>query len=120
MQLVRLRDPENMNLLGLLLGGFFENRLRDPKLARRVKRLSGELCLHAGPLWATLRFDGQGVEIARGPSEGARASVEGEMSTLLAVVTGGQMVWPVLSRQLRIGGDLLFLAQLLPVLAARG
>ena len=125
MELVRLRDPENMNVLGLLLEGFLRNVLQDAALAQRAKRLSGNVCLRAGTMWATLCFDGAGVEIVRGKTAQRRAAVEGEMHELLGLVTGGvrgmvTAVAPLLRRRLRLGGDLLFLLRMLPILTAGG
>ena len=119
MELVRVRDPENMNLFGLLLAGYFQSRLASPALMRRARKLSGDLCLRAGPLWATLRFDGDGIEVIRGRTGSARATVQGEMHTLLGVVTGQGMVRPFLRRQVRIAGDPLFLLKMMPLLISR-
>ena len=125
MELVRLRDPEDMNVLGLLLDGFLRNVLQDQALQKRAQRLEGNVCLRAGTMWATLCFDGQGVEIVRGRTARQRASVQGEMHDLLGLVTGGVRgmvgaVVPLLRRRLRIGGDPLFLLRMLPILTAGG
>ncbi len=118
MELVRLREPEKMNLLGLLLQGFFRQALERPFLQRYVRRMSGNVCLRAGPLWATLQFDGQGIEIVRGRCAQCGATVQGEMHALLSLVTGEAVLTPFLRREVSIGGNPLMLAKMLPLLAA--
>lgn len=119
---VRLDDPTNMNVLGLLLAGFLQHVLQDASLERRARQLRGNVCLRAGAMWTTLCFDGRGVEVVRGKSASCRAVVEGEMHDLLHLVTGGGLrglasaVGPFLRRRLRVKGDLLFLARMLPIL----
>lgn len=120
MDYVRLREPEQMNVLGLLMAGYLESALQDTALRGLVGRLGGGLSIRAGKMWTTLLFDGGGVEIVRGRDEAARASVEGEMDVLLGVVTGGPLVLPVLSGKVRMGGNLLLLLRLLPLLTAGG
>lgn len=115
-----------MNVLGLLLHGFLVAVLQEPKLIARVEKLQGNVCLRAGTMWATLCFDGRGVEIVRGRTAERRAAVEGDMPALLQMVTGQGirglvgMVPPVLRRRVRLSGDLLFLLRLLPVLTGGG
>ncbi len=116
---VRLREPETMNLLGLLMHGLLEHALSDPARARRAEALTGEVWVRAGPMWATLCFDEQGIEIVRGKTERRRASVGGEMDALLGVVAGHGVVGPVLAGRIGIGGNPFFLLKLLPVLIAR-
>jgi hypothetical protein len=122
MDLVRLDDPTNMNVLGLLLGGFLQHVLQDTTLAERARRLRGNVCLKAGSMWTTLCFDGRGVEVVRGKTASCKAVVEGEMHDLLRLVTGGGVrgmataVGPFLRRRLRVRGDLLFLLRMMPIL----
>lgn len=122
MDLVRLDDPANMNVLGLLLGGFLEHVLRDPSLERRARGLRGNVCLRAGRMWATLCFDGHGVEVVRGKTASCKVVVEGPMHELLGVVTASGLLdmmssLPALLRgELRLRGDLLFLLRLMPIL----
>jgi hypothetical protein len=126
MELVRLNEPKNMNVLGLLLHGFLQNVLQDPKLAKRAQRLTGNVSLRAGTMWATLCFDGQGIEVVRGRTAKRRASVEGDMHALVGMVTGRGvrgmvgMLPPLVRGRVRIAGDPLFLLRMLPILTAGG
>ena len=117
---VRLREPETMNLLGLLMRGLLEHALEDPARAARAAALSGDVWVRAGTMWTTLRFDDEGIEIVRGKTERRRASVGGEMDAMLGVVTGGGVVGPVLTGRVGIGGNPLFLLRMLPVIRALG
>jgi ubiquinone biosynthesis protein UbiJ len=122
MDLVRLRDPETMHVLGLLLQSYLQGAVAAPGRAERLRRLRGDLWLRAGSMWVTLRFDGQGVEVIKGRSEQRRAAVEGEMSTLVGLVAGRGLVerakaLPAMARgQLRVAGDPRFLLGLAPLL----
>ena len=75
MDTVRIKDPEDMNVLGLLMKGFLSNALAEPTLEKRAKGMSGNVHLGAGKMWATLCFDGEGIEIVRGKTEASKASV---------------------------------------------
>ena len=116
MDTVRMKDPEQMNVLGLLMQGFLRSVLEDPAQLQRAKNMSGNVWLRAGPMWTTLCFDGEGIEVVRGKTEERRASVEGEMDTLLGVVTGAGMVGPFLAGKIKIGGNPFFLLKMLPIL----
>jgi hypothetical protein len=118
MDLVRLRNPREMNVLGLLMNGFLGAALRNPSLAARARSMRGDVWLRAGKMWTTLSFDGNGIEIVRGRTETRRAEVGGEMDTLLGVVTGAGMVGPFLAGKIRIGGTPLFLLRMLPILTS--
>jgi len=120
MDQVRLRDPEKMNVLGLLMHGFLRNALANEKLAARAKSMSGNVWLQAGPMWVTLCFDGQGIELVRGKTEQRKAMVGGEMDVLLGVVTGAGMVGPFLAGKIKIGGNPFFLLKMLPILTSAG
>jgi len=120
MDLVRLRDPEKMNVLGLLMHGFLRNALSDERLAARARAMSGEVWLNAGLMWTTLVFDGQGIEIVRGKTQERTAMVGGEMDVLLGVVTGAGMVGPFLAGKIKIGGNPFFLLRMLPILTSGG
>ncbi len=117
MTLVRVRDPENMNVLGLLMAGFLDSALADERLAKRAAAMKGNVCIQAGRMWITLCFDGAGIEVTRGRTDKHRATVRGEMDALIGVVTGAGMVAPVLAGKIRIGGNPLFLLRMLPILS---
>jgi hypothetical protein len=126
MDLVRLRDPETMHVLGLLLQGYLKGALSAPGRAARLQRLRGDLWLRAGSMWVTLRFDGQTVEIVKGRSEQRRAAIEGEMITLVSLVASrGLLEWvralpAMASGRMRVAGDPRFLLRLAPLLLNHG
>jgi ubiquinone biosynthesis protein UbiJ len=126
MDLVRLRDPETMHVLGLLLQGYLRGALADAGRAARLQRLHGDLWLRAGSMWVTLRFDGQTVEILKGRSAQRRAAIEGEMATLVSlVVSRGLRDWaralPAMATgRMRVAGDPRFLLLLAPLLLSQG
>ena len=118
MSAVKIDDPARMNVLGLLMQGFLTAVLADPAQLARAQKMSGDVWLRAGLMWCTLRFDGEGIQVFRGKTDGRKASVEGEMDTLLGVVTGAGVVGPFLAGKIKIGGNPFFLLKMLPILTA--
>ncbi|MCC6521162.1 MAG: hypothetical protein IT373_00740 [Polyangiaceae bacterium] len=116
--LVRLHEPERMNLLGLLMRGLLTANLEDPGLRARALALRGSIDVRAGDMHVTLRFAPEGVHIAADGTS-ANARVSGDMKSLLGVVTGAGMIGPVLRGRVRIGGNPLLLLRVLPLIRAR-
>jgi hypothetical protein len=113
---VIIEDPEHMSILGLLMRGLLETNLARPANAARAARLDGDVAVRAGSMGVTLRFGGGRVVILRDPGSKPRARVQGDMASLLTLVTGGGMAAPVLSRRVRVGGNLLMLLKMLPLI----
>ncbi|MBI4952232.1 MAG: SCP2 sterol-binding domain-containing protein [Myxococcales bacterium] len=116
--LVRLHEPERMNLLGLLMRGLLSANLEDPGLRARALALRGSIDVRAGDMHVTLRFAAEGVHIAADGTS-ANARVSGDMKSLLGVVTGAGMIGPVLRGRVRIGGNPFLLLRVLPLIRAR-
>ncbi len=117
-QIVTVKDPENMNLLGLLMKGFFENRLQNETVARKARDLHGAYHITAGQMDVTLVFEEGSIAIEKGRSRTPLASIKGPMDSLLGMITGKGYIWPVMSFKVRIGGNPLALLPLLPVMIA--
>lgn len=104
MERVEIEKPRRMNLLGLMLGDVLER-----SMARRgpdgMAGLSGDVVVRAGRMAITLHFGEGRVLVKRGAEESARARLSGSLNTLLEMALGGGMVWPLLTRRLRIGGN---------------
>lgn len=115
---VRIDDPEHMNILGLLMAGLLKQTLAAAGNAKRAGRMKGDVFVKAGGMGVSLRFDGQGIVILKGPTDRPRARVGGGMEDLLSMVTGGGFVGPVLSGKVRIGGNPFFLLKMLPLIQA--
>jgi hypothetical protein len=100
---VRIENPERMNLMGLLMRGLLETSL---------KTAAGQ----SGTMGVTLSFTESEVVLRSDASGKPRASVRGEMKPLLEMVAGGSLVGPVLRRKVKVGGNLLMLLRLLPLI----
>ena len=114
--------PEQMNLLGLLLRGYLEQRLEDPGLARRAQRLRGSFGVQAGAMAITLTFSTQGVTISRNLAPGTRARIVGPLGEMVRLVTAGGSVaalGAVIAGRVSIGGNPLALLGLLPLMTGR-
>ncbi|MBZ0136295.1 MAG: SCP2 sterol-binding domain-containing protein [Planctomycetes bacterium] len=115
---VHIETPERMNLMGLLMRGLLEAALRDNRVRRRARRLRGDVRIVAGTMSVTLRFTKEQILLLANVTTPARATVRGEMKPLLEVVAGESLVRPVLSRKVRVGGNLLLLLRMLPLIRA--
>lgn len=121
--LVTVDQPEQMNLLGLLIKGFLEQRLDSPKLARKAKRLRGDFGLQAGAMAITLGFTPQGVVIKKGMAKKTRARIMGPMGEMVELVSGGggliASMIAVLEGRISIRGNPFALVGLLPIMTGK-
>ncbi len=121
--LVIVDQPEQMNLLGLLIKGFVEQKLQSPKLARKASRLRGDFGLRAGSMAITLSFSPQGVVIRKGIAKRTRARISGEMGEMVELVSGGggliSSAIAVLEGRVTIGGNPFALLGLLPIMLGK-
>jgi len=113
---VRVEDPERMNLMGLLMRGLLETSLKSAAGQRAARKLRGDVRVNAGTMGVTLSFTENEIVLRGGESGKPRAYVRGEMKPLLEMVAGGSLVGPVLRRKVKVGGNLLMLLRLLPLI----
>ena len=107
-----------MNLMGLLMRGLLEAALRNDRIRRRARKLRGDVRIVAGTMSVTLRFTKEQIVLLTDTSMPPRATVRGGMKPLLELVAGEGLVRPVLSRKVRVGGNLLLLLRMLPLIRA--
>jgi hypothetical protein len=115
---VEVDKPESMNLLGLLMKGLLQDNLAVEANARRAEGLRGDVQVQAAGMIVTLRFGPGVVSILAGAAGPARARVRGGMEDLLGMVTGAGLIGPVLAGRVRVGGNLLLLLRMLPLIKA--
>jgi hypothetical protein len=116
---VEIDAPARANLMVLLMHGILERNLQIPDKAARARRLRGDIRVKAGRMTATLSFHGGGVILYSGVRERRpRASVRGDMVTLLGVVTGHGVVVPFLRGRVGIGGNPFVLLSVLPLITS--
>lgn len=118
MQVV-LENPETMNLLGLILKVILERNLQEGMIADLVANTRGNLALGAGPMKATLKFEGERVVVQRDWREPSRAKVAASLDTFLAIGLGKYPILPFLLGRISLGGNLLWLLKLMPVFQVR-
>jgi hypothetical protein len=115
---VAIENPETANLLGLILQSLIEGNLADPRKAARARKIRGTVLVQAGAMRVSLHCQEGRFTIARGHADGeaARARVRGNLEAFLEIALGGNMVGPVLRGEVKVGGNLLMLLKLLPLL----
>ena len=116
---VELVDPESMNLLGLLMKGLLERNMAKHAIRSKVESLRGDIAVTAGKMTVTLRFKEGGLTILRDAPESPLAWVRGGMTSLLGLVTGNGMIFPVLTGKIRFGGNPFVLLQMLPLIQSK-
>jgi hypothetical protein len=112
---VVMENAESMNLLGLMMKVIIERNLEQGMMADLVRNTRGHLALGAGPMKATLQFEGERVKIVRDWLEPARAKCAASLDTFLGIGLGGNPIVPFLLGKISLGGNLLWLLKLMPV-----
>jgi hypothetical protein len=116
---VRVEDPERMNLMGLLMRGLLESSLKTERGRRAAQKLRGDVRVNAGAMGVTLSFTPEEIVLRANESGRTRAHVRGDMKPLLELVAGGSLFAPVLLGRIRVGGNLLMLLRLLPLIRSK-
>jgi hypothetical protein len=117
---VVFKTPGEMNLLGYILRGLVERNLETPKGARAFSKMKGTVLVGASRMKVTLDFSGEDLVVEVGGQGKADVRVQGSMDSLLGVSLGKGMIWPVLTRRLKVGGKVWRLLRMLPLLKAEG
>ena len=112
---VVLDHPETMNMLGLIMKMILERNLQDPDMAATASQTKGNLRLGAGPMKATLSFEGQRLVIKRDWETRSRAKCAASLDTFLRIGLGGNPVIPFLQGKVKIGGNIFWLLILMPL-----
>jgi hypothetical protein len=120
---VVFRTPGEMNLLGYILRSLVERNLNTQKGARALSKMKGTVLVGASRMTVTLDFSGEDLEMqvgGQGPQGKPDVRVRGSMDALLGVSLGKGMIWPVMTRRLKVGGKVWRLLRMLPLLKAEG
>lgn len=115
---VRIPNPEHMNLMGLLMRGLLEGAVKIPSVNARARSLRGDVLIIAGTMAVRLRFTGDEILLVPDEDKKPRATVRGDLKSLLEVVAGEGLLRPVLTRKVKASGNLLMLLKLLPLICA--
>lgn len=115
---IRVERPERMNLMGLLMRGLLESNVGTARGNAVARQLRGDVRVMAGTRGVTFCF-GDGEVVLKESSAGRpSATVRGEMKPLLEVVSGGSVIAPVLTRKIKVSGNLFMLLRMLPLIRA--
>jgi hypothetical protein len=117
---VVFRTPGEMNLLGYILRTLIERNLQTEKGVRALSKMKGTVLVGASKMRVTLDFSSDDLEVEVGARGKPDVRVLGSMDALLGVSLGKGMIWPVLTRRLKVGGKFWRLLRMLPLLKAEG
>lgn len=108
-------DRAEMSILGLILEKIIARNLSRPHVAKRVRRLRGNLGVRAGQMSLTLVFADGALVIRRGLVDPLKACVRGSLYSLLEVSLSQKPLGAFLSGRISLRGNPLFALQTLPL-----
>jgi len=111
-----IEERDQMNLMGLMLGGVIASNLARPQGAALARKLSGALGITAGKMSITLRFEKGPVFMTRGLEAKLKSQVKGSLNSLLQVSLGKSAIQSFLQGEVTFSGNPLFLLRMLPLM----
>jgi hypothetical protein len=109
-------DKQQMNILGLMIGGIIETNLRRPEMASLARELKGNVGVTAGKMSVTLSFEDGVVTLTRGLRKRLRASARGTLDGLLQISLGKGAIRSFLAGDLSFSGNPFFMLRILPLI----
>jgi hypothetical protein len=101
---VEVREPEQMNLLGLILASVLRRRLEDERARRHAARIAGDVVVDAAGMRVTLQFARDAVEVVRGASDGAVVVLRGSLTGLIDAALRRRRLQHVVRGELSVHG----------------
>lgn len=115
--MLKIDNPENMSLLGLILANMLKKNLQNQDVSRLVEKLSSSINIKAGRMKANLSFKNGEVLIIRGFLSNADASVSGTLDAFIDLGLRRNLLNRFLRGNVKIGGNILKLLPLLRLLS---
>lgn len=115
--MLKIDNPENMNLLGLILANMIKKNLENQDVSHLIRRLSSSINIKAGRMKTNLSFKNGIVLISRGFSDNAHASVSGTLDAFIDLGLRRNLLNRFLKGDVKIGGNILKLLPLLKILS---
>jgi putative sterol carrier protein len=115
---LKIVNPDEMSLLGLMLGSILKDNLASAEGAERASKMNGRLGVTAGRMSLTIDFGGDAVSVERGLGEPLKAKVKGSLGSLLRVSLGQSPVMAFLAGEVSIKGNPLFALKAIPLFKA--
>jgi len=113
---VKFHTPNQMNLLAYLLRSILQRNANKQENIETVQKMRCKILVKASEMKVTLVFKGGEIEIVQGGANDINAYVEGSLGILLQICLGKNYIVPVLTRKIRIGGNVFKLIPLLKLL----
>ena len=108
-----IENPEEMNLLGLMLGSILETKIEDDGERKAIAGLRGDVGVTVGKQSVYISFGKETVRVSRDAPGRISATVSGPMKEFLEVSTGKNPVIPFLRGKFKIGGNPFLLLRML-------
>lgn len=116
---VEIVHPDEMSLLGLMIGRMIERNLADNKIASKIRGVRGKIGITAGRMTITLEFDRGTVRILGGAHGPFRAAIRGSLGELLKIAVGGSPVLSYLRGKIRMKGNPLLALKVMPLVRSK-
>lgn len=111
-----VEDPENMNLLGLILKTLLDINLQDKKKLSAIKNFKGTFSIQGAKMQTSILIDKGQVTIKKGLLPKASATIKGKLDAFLKMGTGEALITPVLTGKVRVWGNPFALLKLIKIL----
>ncbi|MEW6203172.1 MAG: SCP2 sterol-binding domain-containing protein [bacterium] len=113
-----IKEPESMNIMGLILKHLMEQNLKDAGKAEAARKMNCVIAMRGGKMGVTITFRSGTITIERGTPPRANSRINGSLNTFLQVAVSKNYISPLLSGKIRISGNPFPLLKLITFLAA--
>ncbi len=114
---IKLADPDKMNLVGYFLRDLLTTNLTSEKRQKMARHLKGAILFNASGMLVTLTFHGEYIELHPGIANQTNSKIAGDLNALLDVALGANYLKYLLTRKIKIGGNVFKLLKLLKLLS---
>ena len=105
-----------MNLIGYFLKNILQRNAKSPENVKAIRKMRFSILIKASEMKATLLFKGEEIEIVSGGTDSFDTHVDGSLEALFKICLGQNYLLPLLTRKMKIGGNMLKLIPLLKLL----
>ncbi len=113
---VKFHTPKQVTLLEYLLRSLLQRNANKQENIEAVQKMRCKILVKASEMKVTLVFKSGEIEIVQGGANDFNAYVEGSLGIFFQICLGKSYIVPLLTRKIRIGGNVFKLISLLKLL----
>lgn len=116
---IKIINGDQANIVVLMLKRIIEKNLKDEDVLNSINRLNAAVVIQCGKTKATIYFKDEDILLQNGEVKNPSACVEGSLKDFLNLGTGGNFIMPIITRRLKIKGNILALIPLIKIFKIR-